>query len=84
VADVRAKAELYCAEAGVTLGDLETLSENSYGGGRQVRAAAMAPKMAMEAFGGADDDGTNVEAGETSVTMNIQVEWGIHGLRPMG
>ncbi len=73
VKDVRQKAELYCREADVTLGSLETLSEDSYGGGVRVVAKAA---LRMEGMA-CDDDGTHVQAAETSITLNVQVEWNI-------
>ena len=54
-ADAKSKAELYCKEAGIVLGEIESLQENSYrGGGYQkhaIRAACAMPESTLESVG---------------------------------
>ncbi len=69
VADARARAETYAKSAGVTLGAIQSISENSYSPPRPYLRAA--PMMAME-------KSVPVAAGEESVSANISIVWEIH------
>ena len=69
VADARRKAEIYAAEAGVTLGPLVAISE---GGG--VAPFGGAPEVMMER---SFDAAVPVAAGETTITAQISAVWRI-------
>jgi uncharacterized protein YggE len=69
VADARRKAELYAAAAGIKLGKLRSLSESTVSPRpRTVRMAAPAAAAAPP---------VPIEAGELTLSANVQMTWGI-------
>jgi uncharacterized protein YggE len=69
LADARAKAELYAGAAGVKLGRLRELSEQTSGGFPPPR-----PMMRMEAAAKAD---VPIERGEQEISVNVTATWEI-------
>ena len=69
VTDARARAETYARAAGVTLGAIQSVSENGYTPPRPYLRAA--PMMAME-------KSVPVAAGEESMSANVSIVWEIH------
>lgn len=69
VAEARRKAELYAAAAGVTLGDLMRLSEESFGGPQPMMMAQAEMRMSS--------DEVPVAAGEVTVSARVTLVYAI-------